>query len=197
MDKSFHISEIDSEIFSRINGKSYKKNCTLPLSQLRYLRLLHKDFSGQTQLGEMICNARIAATLVDIFQQLFAQNYPIEKIRLIDDYDADDELSMRDNNSSCFNFRFVSHTNRISLHGYGLAVDINPLYNPYIKTVDGQKIIAPANSVNFEDRTKNFAHKIDEDDLCVKLFAERGFLWGGNCWENEKDYQHFFIDVTR
>ena len=197
MDKAFYSAEINEKIFARIDGKSYKKNCPLPLDVLRYLHVLHKDLSGETHAGELICNVRIAEPLLDIFQKLYTENYPIEKIRLIDEYDADDELSMRDNNSSCFNFRFVSHTNRISLHGYGLAVDINPLYNPYIKTVDGQKIIAPANSVEFEDRTKNFAHKIDEDNLCVKLFAEHGFLWGGNCWEDEKDYQHFFIDNSR
>ena len=197
MDKMFDVAEIDEKIFARIDGKSYKKNCPLPLSELRYLRLAHKNFRGETETGELICNVAIADALTDIFKRLYAENYPIEKIRLIDEYDADDELSMRDNNSSCFNFRYVSHTNRISLHGYGLAVDINPLYNPYIKTVDGEKIIAPANSVEFEDRTKDFPHKIDEDDICVKLFAEHGFLWGGNCWDDEKDYQHFCIERER
>ena len=194
MDKSFYISEIDGKIFARIDGKSYKKNCPLPLEDLRYLHVLHKDLSGKTLEGELICNERIAAPLIEIFEKLFAASYPIEKIRLIDEYEADDELSMRDNNSSCFNFRRVSFTNRISLHGYGLAVDINPLYNPYIKIVDGKKIIAPDNSVDFEDRTKNFPYKIEEGDLCCKLFAAHGFLWGGNCWNDEKDYQHFFIE---
>ena len=194
LDKSFYISEIDKKIFARIDGKSYKKNCPLPLDELRYLHVLHKDLSGKTLEGELICNVKIAEPLKEIFQKLFAANYPIEKIRLIDEYDADDELSMRDNNSSCFNFRYVSFTNRISLHGYGLAVDINPLYNPYIKTVDGKKIIAPDNSADFEDREKNFPYKITEDDLCCKLFAAHGFIWGGNCWEDEKDYQHFFIE---
>ena len=194
MDKSFYISEIDEKIFARIDGKSYKKNCPLPLEDLKYLHVLHKDLSGKTLEGELICNERISAPLIEIFEKLYAASYPIEKIRLIDEYDADDELSMRDNNSSCFNFRYVSFTNRISLHGYGLAVDINPLYNPYIKTVDGKKIIAPDNSADFEDRTKNFPYKIEEDDLCCKLFAEHGFLWGGNCWDDEKDYQHFFIE---
>lgn len=196
MEKRFQISEIDAEIFSRIDSKSYKKNCPLPLNELRYLRLLHRDFEGKTQAGEMICNAQIAEALVEIFRELYAKNYPIEKVRLIDEYEADDELSMRDNNSSCFNFRYVSHTNRISLHGYGLAVDINPLYNPYIKVVDGKKIIAPANSVGYEDRTKKFAHKIEADDLCVKVFAAHGFEWGGS-WEEEKDYQHFYIERER
>ncbi|MBR4643455.1 MAG: M15 family metallopeptidase [Selenomonadaceae bacterium] len=194
MDKSFYISEIDEKIFARIDGKSYKKNCPLPLEDLRYLHVLHKNLNGKTKSGELICNERISAPLIEIFEKLYAASYPIEKIRLIDEYNSDDELSMRDNNSSCFNFRYVSFTNRISLHGYGLAVDINPLYNPYIKTVDGKKFIAPDNSADFEDRTKNFPYKIEEGDLCCKLFAEHGFLWGGNCWDDEKDYQHFFIE---
>ena len=199
MEKSFYISEIDEKIFARINGKSYKKNCPIPLSDLRYLHVLHKNLSGETLTGELICNVRIAEALTDIFQKLYAEKYPIEKIRLIDEYDADDELSMRDNNSSCFNFRYVSFTNRISLHGYGLAVDINPLYNPYIKTVDGKKIIAPKNSVDFEDREKIFPYKIEANDFCCKLFAAHGFIWGGDCWTDEKDYQHFFIEegITR
>ena len=139
----------------------------------------------------MICNTYIAAALIDIFQKLYKANYPIEKMRLVDDYDADDEMSMRDNNSSCFNFRFISHTTKVSKHGLGLAVDINTLYNPYIKYVDGKRILEPATAESYLDRSKNFPYKIDEDDLCYKLFTEHGFNWGGNCWDNRKDYQHF------
>lgn len=199
MDRAFSISEINEEIFARIDGKSYKKNCPIPLSELRYLRVLHKDLSGATLTGELICNVRIAEPLTDIFKTLYAENYPIEKIRLIDEYDADDELSMRDNNSSCFNFRYVSFTNRISLHGYGMAVDINPLYNPYIKDVNGKKVIAPDNSADFEDRAGDYPYKITADDLCCRLFKAHGFIWGGDCWDDEKDYQHFFIEegITR
>ena len=189
----FTINEIDDEIFARINGKSYRADCTVPIGELRYLKVLHKDLNGKILDGELICNVSIADALIDIFQKLFAADYPIEKIRLIDEYNADDELSMRDNNSSCFNFRYVSHTNRISRHGYGLAVDINPLYNPYIKFVDGVKSIEPANAAAYEDRKKNYPYKIVEGDLCHKLFAEHGFLWGGNCWDDALDYQHFFI----
>ena len=199
MNELFYMTEISAQIFAKIDGKSYKKNCPLPLDELRYLRVLHRDLSGETLEGELICNVRIAEDLLDIFAKLYEANYPIEKVRLIDEYDADDELSMRDNNSSCFNFRYVSYTNRISLHGYGLAVDINPLYNPYIKSVDGKKIIAPLNAADFEDRTKSFPYKIEPDDLCCKLFAAHGFLWGGKDLPDEKDYQHFYIEegVTR
>ena len=191
--EGFCIRTIDDKIFSRMAGKSYKVSCPLPLGDLRYLELMHKNLAGETLRGEMICNERIAADVLEIFERLYATGYPIERVRLIDDYGADDELSMRDNNSSCFNFRFVSFTNRISRHGYGLAVDINPLYNPYIKTVDGRKVIAPDNSAAYEDRAKSFPYKITADDLCCRLFREKKFLWGGECWDDEKDYQHFFI----
>lgn len=193
MNKNFCISEIDLNIFTRIDGKSYKKNCTVPLTDLRYLKVLHKNLNGETLEGELICNSQIAETLLDIFEKLYTGNYPIEKIKLVDEYNASDELSMRNNNSSCFNFRYVSNTTRISKHGYGLAVDINPLYNPYIKFVDGKKSIEPATAAAFEDRTKDYPYKIVAGDLCHRLFTERGFLWGGECWKEELDYQHFFI----
>lgn len=192
MEKNFCISKIDEKIFSRIKGKSYKKNCTVPIENLRYLKVLHKNLNGETREGEIICSVYIADVLLEIFQALYVADYPIEKIRLVDEYGADDELSMRDNNSSCFNFRFISHTKNISKHGLGLAVDINPLYNPYIKTVDGKKILEPATAENYLDRKKIFPYKITDEDLCYKIFTEHGFEWGGN-WTHCKDYQHFEV----
>lgn len=193
MTDDFNIFEINDEIFSRIDGKSYKKNCTVPIENLRYLRVLHKDLSGKILTGELICNAKIATDLIEIFQTLYAASYPIEKIALIDEYNADDELSMRANNSSCFNFRFISYTTTVSLHGLGMAVDINPLYNPYIKTVDGRLSIEPATGAEYVDRKKIFPYKIEPDDICVKLFKSHGFLWGGD-WQGKKDYQHFYSE---
>ena len=192
-EKDFYVKEIDDEIFSRIYGKSFKENCTLPREDLRYLHVLHRGFDGKIHEGEIICNQYIVYDLIDIFQKLFLANYPIERIRLVDEYNADDELSMRDNNSSCFNFRFISHTTRVSKHGLGLAVDINTLYNPYVKETDGKKFIQPATAEKYTDRTKNFPYKIDENDLCYKLFKEHGFEWGGE-WKSLKDYQHFEIN---
>ena len=138
----FSVSEITPEIFARIKGKSFKDNCPLPLSDLRYFHVLHKDLDGNTHEGEIICNTYIAYDVVDIFMKLYDAGYPIEKVRLVDEYGADDETSMRDNNSSSFNFRFISHTTKISKHGLGLAVDINTLYNPYPpeSTPTGQRI---------------------------------------------------------
>ena len=188
--QDFYTSKITDEIFARIKGKSFKDNCPLSLDDLRYLHVLHKDLDGNIHEGEMICNAYIADDVLEILRKLFEADYPIERIRLVDEYDADDEMSMRDNNSSSFNFRFISHTTKISKHGLGLAVDINTRYNP--------NILEPANAADYVDRTRNFPYKIDTDDLCYKLFIEKGFEWGGN-WQSVKDYQHFELpdDVVK
>ena len=197
-DENFYVTEINDEIFARIKGKSFKDDCTLPREDLRYLHVLHKDLDGNSHEGEMICNKYIADDVLEIFKKLYEADYPIEKIRLVDEYNADDELSMRDNNSSSFNFRFISHTTKISKHGLGLAVDINTLYNPYTKVVNGKRILEPATAGDYVDRTKDFPYKIDENDLCYKLFIEKGFEWGGS-WKSAKDYQHFEIpdDVVK
>ena len=191
-ESGFWVSEIDEATFARIKGKSYKDNCPIPLEDLRYLHVLHKDINGIVHGGELICNKYIADDVLEIFRELFFAGYPVERVRLVDEYDASDEMSMRDNNSSCFNFRFISHTTRISKHGLGLAVDINTLYNPYVKTVKGKLTIEPATAGEYIDRSKNFPYKIEKGDLCYKLFTERGFEWGGE-WKSVKDYQHFEV----
>ena len=195
-DADFYITEITDEIFQRIYGKSFKEDCTVPREDLRYLHVLHVDLDGNVHEGEMIVNYHIAEDVLDIFRQLYEAGYPIERMRLVDEYNAEDEASMEDNNSSAFNFRFISHTTRVSKHGLGLAVDINPLYNPYTKVVDGERIIEPITGEPYLDRDADFPYKIDENDLCYKLFIEHGFEWGG-AWEDRKDYQHFEIPTDQ
>ena len=102
----FYISEIPDDIFEKMQGKSYKENCTVPREELRYIHILHIGFDGKTHEGELIVNKRIADAVLDIFAELYKAEYRIEKVRLIDEYNAEDELSMRDNNSSAFNFRY-------------------------------------------------------------------------------------------
>lgn len=190
--EQFYISPITDDIFNRIYGKSYKADCTVPREELRYLHILHKDMNGNTLEGEMIVNVHIADQVLAIFQELYAAGYPIEKVHLIDEYNADDELSMEDNNSSSFNFRFISHTTKVSKHGLGLAVDINPLYNPYTKTVDGKRIVEPVTGEPYLDRNAKYPYKIEKGDFCYRLFEKYGFEWGGN-WTDRKDYQHFEV----
>lgn len=182
----FAIYEIDTEIFNRIKGKSYKDDCTVPLDQLRYLTVAHYDGEGNIQQGELVCNTAIAEDLIDIFRNLFEAKYPIQSIRLIDEFGADDILSMQANNTSCFNFRKVAGTGKLSNHALGLAIDINPLYNPWVKG----RAVSPEEGRPYADRKKNFPYKIDENDICYKEFTAHGFIWGGS-WNSLKDYQHF------
>ena len=93
---------------------------------------------------------------------------------------------MADNDASCFNFRTVAGKTELSNHATGKAIDINPLYNPYIT----QRGFTPLNAGPYVDRSRDFSYKIDENDLCYRLMTDRGFEWGGH-WSHAKDYQHF------
>ncbi len=186
----FYSSKIDDKVKSRINGKSYGENCDVPYSDLRYIRVLHKNFENQTQIGELIVNKSIADDIVEIFKELYEKDYPIERMVLVDEYNADDNASMAANNSSAFNFRFIDGTTKRSSHSDGLAIDINPRYNPYVRTIEGKTVVLPENGAEYADRSKDNPYYIKKDDLCYKAFAKRGFTWGGD-WKNSKDYQHF------
>lgn len=184
----FTSQEIPDAVFRRMQGKSFAQGCTTPRSQLRYLRVLHRNRDGKAQVGELVCHHTIAAALLDIFRQLYDANYCIERMVLIDNYDADDIRSMEANNTSCFNFRFMTGSRtRVSKHGMGLAIDINPLYNPYVKG----NFVSPASGKAYaRNRSSRQPMVIMQGDLCHRLFLSHGFKWGG-AWKSPKDYQHF------
>ena len=194
--EGFFYEPITPEIEARIRGISYPEDDTdieVSLSDLSYVSVLYNDFEGNVAQGELICNNSIALDLVEIFEELYRNGYQFERIELIDEYGGDDTLSMEHNNTSCFNYRIVDGSNHLSKHAYGLAIDINPFYNPYVvfnKDGSGETYISPKGSEIYADRSKDFPYKIDENDLCYKLFIEHGFTWGGN-WNSSKDYQHF------
>jgi len=168
-----------------------EESLAISYDELRYVHILHYDFDGKLAEGELICNEAIAEDLVKIFYELYRNEYQLEKVRLIDEYDGDDTASMEDNNTSCFNYRTVEGSTSLSKHALGLAIDINPFYNPYITyNEDGSENVSPEGSEAYADRDTSFPYKIDENDLCYKLFTSYGFTWGGN-WNSCKDYQHF------
>lgn len=192
IDKLFSSQEIDNKIFNRIRNKSFKSGCTTPRQDLRYLKIAHINKNGKVQMGELICHKTIANDLIEIFKQLYLAKYPIERMVLIDEYDADDEASMSANNTSCFNFRKINGSTKLSKHCLGMAVDINPRYNPCVHSKTG--LVEPANGKAYaHNRDKHKAgviKLIDHQDLCYKLFKAHGFTWGGD-WKTVKDYQHF------
>ena len=182
----FSSGPIPASVETRMRGNSYPEDADIKLDELRYLKLSYIDFEGEEQVGEMVCNKAIADDLLEIFRALHKARYPIRSIRLIDDFGGDDDASMAADNTSCFNYRRKTGMRALSKHALGLAVDVNPLENPYVRP--GR--VKPAGGAAYADRTKVFPHKIDKDDLCYRLFREHGFSWGG-VWRSVKDYQHF------
>lgn len=197
--EDFYYEPLSDNLRRYITGVSYpavsseEEAASLAVSydDLRYVHVLHYDFDGNPAEGELICNEYIAQDLVEIFYELYYNEYQIERMLLIDEYDGDDTASMEDNNTSCFNYRVVEGSESLSKHAYGLAIDINPFYNPYVTyEKDGTEKVSPVAALGYADRSVNFPYKIDEEDLCCRLFKEHGFIWGGN-WNSLKDYQHF------
>lgn len=188
--KGFSVQEIPDSVWNIMQGKTYQPNPVIKRSDLRYLKVMHWDYDEREHQGELICNKIIADKLIAIFQELYQQHYPIEKIRLPEEYDADDNRQMEDNNTSCFCYRNVSDTKKLSYHARGLAIDINTRYNPYVRYRNGKTIVQPSNGKAYVNRNKNFRYKIVENDLCHRLFIRHSFTWGG-AWNTLKDYQHF------
>ena len=184
----FYYESLQPEVMAYIKGVSYPAEDTdvITPGDFRYVHVLHIGADGNVHGGELIVNKKIAEDITDIFIKLYEAGYRIEKIKLIDEYNGDDDLSVQDNNTSSFNFRFVAGSKHLSKHSLGMAIDINPLYNPYIVNGKVADWGAP-----YTDRTKDFPYKMTKDDLCVKLFKQHGFKWGGDCWKNTLDYQHF------
>lgn len=194
--RCFEAVEIPDHIWEQMQGKTYKSNADIGRKDLRYLRLLHWDYDERIHLGEMVCNAAIAHELVDIFRQLYQAHYPIQRMVLPDNYGADDELQMRANNSSCFCYRPISGTKKLSKHALGLAVDLNTLYNPYVGMRNGKPFLEPSTAKAYTDRSKTFKYKIDQNDLAYRLFTAYGYTWGGS-WQTRKDYQHFEKELSQ
>ena len=184
---------IPPSVVQKMMGKSYKESCPIPITDLAYVRVTYYDMKGQVCSGELVVHKKIADATMEIFRDIHAAKFPIEKMRLIDEYEADDDRSMEDNNSSAFCFRSI--TNRrgvISNHGLGIAIDINTRLNPYVK---GDSV-APSNARKYVDRSLNEPGMIQPDDVVVTAFKQRGFSWGGD-WKSLKDYQHFEHDRAK
>lgn len=188
-------------VYSRINGKSYRENDRISLSDLRYLKLLHYNYRHEIQVGELIANKKIAGDLLDIFEELYRKGYEIESMYLVDNYwpepgtadagVAADENSMMSNNTSCFNYRVVPGKKSLSNHALGCAIDINPYQNPYvIFDPNGKQVLEGGGDPSYINRSNKRAHMIDHEDPAYLLFIKHGFRWGGD-WHSSRDYQHF------
>lgn len=204
LDVYFTSSELTEVQKEAMNGKSYIENPDISYDDLRYIKVLHYNFRHQIQVGELVVNQAIAEDCRQIFMELFQEEYEINSMYLIDRYyekeqarngEQVDICSINDDNTSAFHYRKIAGTEVLSNHAYGMAIDINPLENPYVKEEDLQQTVAsPYKDYNsYKDRTAQRAHMISKDDACYRIFKAHGFQWGGE-WNGNKDYQHFEKD---
>ncbi|MGV0836384.1 M15 family metallopeptidase [Mycolicibacterium thermoresistibile] len=169
-------------------GPSWRPECPVGPEQLRRVELDHIGFTGDTRRGELIVHADLVDEVIEIFQELHRLHFPIEKMRTVEHYpNADDDLSMRDNNTSAFNCRGIPGSDSWSWHAYGRAVDINPLLNPYIPSSGAYE---PQNAGPYLDRSRIDPGLLKDGDAAVRVFTDRGWRWGGH-WRSPLDYQHF------
>ena len=173
-------------IIALITGVSFREDTPFGFDALTYLTITHTDFNGESRIGHMIVAAEIGDEVLDIFREIYAARFPIYQMRLIDHFNADDKLSLDANNSSAFNFRYIAGTNVISRHGFGLAIDINPIQNPYIR---GETILPPAGAA-YLDRDDIRPGMIVPGCPVHHAFTSRGWIWGGD-WTTLRDYHHF------
>jgi len=152
------------------------------LDNLRLVNVYYYGFDDKLHKGQLVVHKDIVLDMIEIFEFIRESRFPIGKVIPISKYGWSDEKSMEDNNTSAFNYRFISGSRVISNHAAGLAIDINPALNPYIK--NGNSL--PENCIY--DTTK--AGTILSDSELVKEFKRRGWQWGGD-WKSLKDYQHF------
>lgn len=171
-------------------GATWRPECPVGPADLRMVELDYLGFDGIVHRGSMVVHRDVVDDVVDIFADLISLRYPIERMRTVEHYPgADDEASMRDNNTSAFNCRSLPGSNRWSEHAYGRAIDINPLVNPYIASSGD---LQPATAGPYLDRTRDDLGLLHPGDAAVTAFTDRGWTWGGD-WRDPVDYQHFEV----
>jgi hypothetical protein len=132
--------------------------------------------------GQILIHKTLAKDIIEIFEVIKKEKFPIGKALPVSIYDWSDSASMLDNNTSALNFRYVKGTKILSSHAEGRAIDVNPLLNPQIKKGKVYPIGAEYNP--------KIPGTITKESFLVKEFKKRGWSWGGD-WQRSKDYQHF------
>ncbi|MCL2378662.1 MAG: M15 family metallopeptidase [Defluviitaleaceae bacterium] len=182
----FKREPLPEHIIQQITGVTFHETTPFGYDYLTYLTVTHVNFIGESVLGHLIVAASIGYEVLDIFREIYEGGFPIYSIKLIDYFDASDYLSMAANNSHAFNFRYIAGTTIISRHGFGMAIDINPVQNPYIR----EDVIWPAAGAEYLDRSYVRPGMIVPGGVAYNAFMSRGWIWGGY-WTLPRDYHHF------
>jgi hypothetical protein len=162
---------------------SYRAGCPVPPSGLRTIRVSYWGFDRRIHVGRIVVAAQVAPDVLAVFRVLWSERFPIRRLRPVSAYRGSDDASMAADNTSGFNCRFVGGTKRWSLHAYGLAIDVNPVENPYVR---GSHVSPPAGRA-YVDRSRYRKGMAVSGGVLVRAFASVGWKWGASFG----DYQHF------
>lgn len=161
---------------------------------VQYYGFAENGKADLTQLreGVLMVHESVREDLKQIFLELQQIGFPIEKIVPTNKYGLNrdttgwnDSHSMEDNNTSAFNYRYITNSDRLSPHGMGIAIDFNPHFNPFESYHHDGKFVEPHDAYYHKNRPGTIS-----DSIVVGLFDKRGWIWGGR-WNNPVDYQHF------
>jgi D-alanyl-D-alanine carboxypeptidase len=181
------VGPVPPSVAERMRGRSWKPDdARCPrLDGLAHVEVDHVDFTGAARRGELVVARAIGDATVALFARLFAIGFPIRSLRLIDELDADDDRSMAADNSSAFNFRVVAGTQVLSQHAHGLAIDLNPVENPWVTPAS----FVPAAGEPYLDRARIRPGMLVRPGPVVAILDELGWEWGGD-WRHASDYHH-------
>jgi hypothetical protein len=180
-------SSLTPALGARMTGVSWHRGCPVALRDLRLLTLSYRGFDGRSHTGRLVVNGSVAARVVAVFRKLYRADFPIRRMQLVDLYGGSDFRSIEADNSSAFNCRRATGSSSWSNHAYGLAIDINPIENPYV-TAGGS--VAHRASRPYLNRSRIRPGMAYPGGELVGAFRSAGWGWGGY-WGGDRDYQHF------
>jgi hypothetical protein len=195
-----HLPRPDADEFAATSGpvpadvlarSTWQDECPVAASDLAYLTVTHHGFDGVVHTGEIIVNASVADGVVSVFEALFAAGYPIEQMRVLTVDELDAPPTGDGNVTGSFECRPATGGTSWSQHAFGLAIDVNPFHNPYIKG----DLVLPELSSSYVDRSRLRPGMIERGDAVFDAFASIGWEWGGD-WNSLKDWMHFSQNGT-
>lgn len=180
------VRAIPAEAQARMRGRSWRDDPRCPaFADLAWIEVDHLGFDGDVHRGQIVVAASLATPTVALLARLFAIGFPLRSLVPIDAFDADDDASMAADNASGFCFRDVAGTTRLSRHALGLAIDLNPVENPWL--AHGR--VSPPAGVDYLDRTHVRPGMIVRPGPVTAAFDELGWEWGGD-WHHARDLHH-------
>ena len=151
------------------------------IDELELIDITYLSTDEKLHQGQILTNKRLADDIKEVFQFMLDNEFVIEKAIPIVAFNWSDSLSMANNNTYSFCYRNISY----SLHAKGLAIDINPRFNPLRwKTKDLPN--QPFGAVL--DTTVNGT--LHPEHAVIKEFGKRGFRWG-HTYSKYWDDHHF------